>query len=206
MLWTDMTRKMRSQARKDIEKCCALGKRYSVRAVDNYTVEARAEGETEPLISYNFKQMYHTIYYMSAYFDELEVFRNARFLKFCRSADKKTLTVHPAESPKKVFAVDFDGFLFEEAFPEIGKPILQNIVICKRIRKAGHTLILWSCRADDKLKEAVEACAKYDLFFDYVNENTPENIEKYGNDSRKICADYYFDDRNIDPKVIYDAI
>ena len=34
------------------------------------------------------------------------------------------------------------------------------------------------------------------LEFDFVNENVPELVEKYG-DSRKIAAHYYIDDHNL---------
>lgn len=33
---------------------------------------------------------------------------------------------------------------------------------------------------------------------DYANENIPERIEQWGNDCRKISADYYIDDRAVE--------
>ena len=47
------------------------------------------------------------------------------------------------------------------------------------------------------LEEAVEFCEKFGLRFDYINENTKENIEKYGNNTRKVFAHYYIDDKNM---------
>lgn len=38
---------------------------------------------------------------------------------------------------------------------------------------------------------------KLGLRFDYINENTKENIEKYGNNTRKVFAHYYIDDKNM---------
>lgn len=35
------------------------------------------------------------------------------------------------------------------------------------------------------------------LIFDAVNEALPEQIERWNNDTRKIYADYYIDDRNM---------
>ena len=52
-----------------------------------------------------------------------------------------------------------------------------------------------ACRVNERLAEAVEFCRGYGLEFDYVNENVPENIEKYGNDCRKVYANHYVDDR-----------
>ena len=46
------------------------------------------------------------------------------------------------------------------------------------------------------MQRAIDWCADYGLGFDAHNENLPELIEKYGNDCRKIGADYYCDDKN----------
>lgn len=47
------------------------------------------------------------------------------------------------------------------------------------------------------MQEAVEWCRQYGLEFDAVNENLPEMIKRYGNDSRKIHADVYIDDKAV---------
>lgn len=95
----------------------------------------------------------------------------------------------------KIIAVDFDGTLVRDEYPKIGSP---NIKLINKLRKLSrdNTLILWTCRTGDKLKEAVEFCLLCDLQFDYINENSKEVLEKYGNiDSRKITADIYLDDK-----------
>lgn len=99
---------------------------------------------------------------------------------------------------RKIFAVDFDGFLVEDKWPEIGAPIDRNIKLVKDLKEAGHKIILWTCRRGQELAEAVQAMRLYnELTFDAVNENLPEMIQKYGGDSRKITADIYLDDRNM---------
>ena len=45
-----------------------------------------------------------------------------------------------------VIAVDFDGTLCENAWPEIGKPHLGVIKFFKWLRSHGRKLILWTCR------------------------------------------------------------
>ena len=100
---------------------------------------------------------------------------------------------------RRIVAVDFDGTLAETRFPEIIKPIQKNIAYCKLLKRRGAILILWTCRCGKDLTDAVEFCATQGLEFDYINENTPENIEKYKNDCRKINADEYFDDKGINP-------
>ena len=97
----------------------------------------------------------------------------------------------------KTIAVDFDGTLVTDKYPEIGEP---NVKLINKLRKLSkdNTLILWTCRNGDKLKEAVEFCRLCDLNFDYVNENTEANLKKYNyEDCRKICADIYIDDRAV---------
>ena len=63
----------------------------------------------------------------------------------------------------------------------------------------GSKIILWTCRTGQPLQDAVDLCKSYGLEFDAVNENLPEMIKAYGNNSRKVSADKYIDDNAIDP-------
>ena len=101
---------------------------------------------------------------------------------------------------RRIVAVDFDGTLAETKFPEIIKPIPKMIKHCKQLQKGGAILILYTCRKGQDLQDAVEWCEGQGLIFDYVNENTAENIENYGGtDTRKIFAHEYIDDKAINP-------
>lgn len=61
-----------------------------------------------------------------------------------------------------------------------------------------YTWILWTCRHGEQLKFAVDYLKnEHGIVFDFVNENIPSQIEMYG-DCRKIWADYYIDDKNLD--------
>lgn len=96
----------------------------------------------------------------------------------------------------EIIAVDFDGTLCENKWPEIGEPNIRLIECLKEDqREYGTKLILWTCRAGEKLEEAVNWCADHGLVFDAVNENLPEVVEWMGGDTRKIFADRYIDDR-----------
>lgn len=104
-----------------------------------------------------------------------------------------------------IIAVDFDGTLCLEAFPLIGEVTEKHKIIHKAIKhysKEGHTIILWTCRTGDRLREAVEWCKEQDIPIDYVNENVPSFVKMYGDDCRKICADIYIDDRAVHPYAI----
>jgi len=96
-----------------------------------------------------------------------------------------------------IIAVDFDGTLCENKYPEIGKPNKKVISELKARKENGDRIILWTCRTGNKLKAAVRWCEKRGLVFDRVNENLPEIIEKYGEDCRKITATEYWDDRAV---------
>lgn len=95
-----------------------------------------------------------------------------------------------------VYAVDFDGTLCVNAFPEIGAPRFDIISFVKCRRRAGDKIILWTCRSGRDLDSAVCWCARHGLEFDAVNDNLAENIACYNNNSRKVSADFYIDDRN----------
>lgn len=94
------------------------------------------------------------------------------------------------------YAVDFDGTLtMTSEYPKIGTANIYLIDWLIEERKKGNKVILYTCRAGDLLEEAIAFCYEKGLYFDAVNENLPENIQKYGGDTRKIHADYYIDDR-----------
>lgn len=95
-----------------------------------------------------------------------------------------------------ILAVDFDGTLAVTDYPTILSPKRDVIDYCKWQRSLGHTLILNTCREGKALEDAIEWCKQYCLEFDYVNENVPERVAKYG-DCRKIYADKYLDDHNV---------
>ena len=99
----------------------------------------------------------------------------------------------------KIIAVDFDGTLCENEWPEIGEPNEELIWYLRKRQAEGDKLILWTCRVDDMLQRAVEWCYDYGLTFNAVNENLPEIIENFGSDTRKIFANEYIDDRNTWP-------
>jgi hypothetical protein len=95
-----------------------------------------------------------------------------------------------------VYAVDFDGTLCVNSYPEIGAPRFDIINFVRNRRAVGDKIILWTCRSGRELGCAVDWCVAHGLEFDAVNDNLAENIACYNNNSRKINADFYIDDRN----------
>ena len=95
-----------------------------------------------------------------------------------------------------IIAVDFDGTIVEDAYPNIGKPIIFAFETLKKLQDDAHRLILWTYRSGDQLEEAVIFCEENGIFFYAVNKSFPE--EQFDNTkSRKIHADLFIDDRNI---------
>lgn len=97
----------------------------------------------------------------------------------------------------KIIAVDFDGTLCENAWPNIGAPRKAVIdYVCEQQRH-GAKLILWTNRSGSYLDCAVRWCRHHGIVFDAVNENLPEIIELFNGDCRKIFANEYLDDRAV---------
>lgn len=96
----------------------------------------------------------------------------------------------------KIIAVDFDGTLCENKWPEIGEPNKEVISYLKEQKEAGTKIILWTCRTGKLLDAAVLWCDKYhQLQFDMVNRNIQEAVKEFGEDTRKVFADEYIDDK-----------
>lgn len=96
-----------------------------------------------------------------------------------------------------IYAVDFDGTLCRNVCPEIGEPNLELIRFLKQAKTNGAELILWTMREGETLNQAVEWCRQYGLEFDAVNDNMEQLKAAYGNNPRKVYADYYIDDHNM---------
>lgn len=107
-----------------------------------------------------------------------------------------------------ILAVDFDGTLCEDKFPEIGASnscLISALINLKRDKQDSVKLILWTCRDNNTperhLDRAVAFCKEQGLEFDAVNENLPEVKALFGNnDTRKVYADKYLDDKNLSIK------
>lgn len=95
----------------------------------------------------------------------------------------------------KVIAMDFDGCLVTNKYPDIGSLISKTFWTYQCEKANGSKFILWTCRTGEYLDAALDWCKEHEIFFDAINENVPERIEQYGGDCRKVSADEYWDDR-----------
>lgn len=94
-----------------------------------------------------------------------------------------------------IIAFDFDGTLVADKYPNIESPNWELLNWIKNNKEKNNFIfILWTCRHGKELDDAVRWLKeKAGIEFDYVNENVPELIKRYG-DSRKVYADLYIDD------------
>ena len=95
-------------------------------------------------------------------------------------------------------AVDFDGTIVENKYPEIGVEMPFATETLKMLIKDQHRLILWTCREGQLLENAINWCKERGVVFYAVNKDFPEEKVEYNNHfTRKIKADFFIDDRNI---------
>jgi len=92
-----------------------------------------------------------------------------------------------------IIAVDFDGTVVEHHYPKIGplKPGAKEAL--HAFRKAGHKIIIWTCRAGAEEKAVRAFLVENDIPFDTVN--NPIMGADLG--TRKVYADLYIDDKGI---------
>jgi predicted mannosyl-3-phosphoglycerate phosphatase (HAD superfamily) len=92
-------------------------------------------------------------------------------------------------------AIDFDGTIVEEMFPEIGDIKPHAVRVIKRIKESGRRIAIWTSR-DESFYERVKDCLKVNgIPYDAFNEPFPEMKKQYKADSPKIYASLYIDDR-----------
>lgn len=93
-------------------------------------------------------------------------------------------------------AVDFDGTIVEDKYPNIGKPKLFAFETLKAMQNKGMSIILWTMRTGKLLNEAVEFCAQHGIEFYAVNANHPDEVQT-AETPRKLNVDVFIDDRNV---------
>ena len=97
----------------------------------------------------------------------------------------------------KIIAVDFDGTIVEDRYPEIGKAKLFAFETLKKLQSDGHRLTLWTYRSGKALQDAVDFCEKNGIEFYGINNSFIGEEFDESKASRKINADIFIDDRNL---------
>jgi len=94
-------------------------------------------------------------------------------------------------------AVDFDGTIVEQRYPNIGKQIPFALDTLRALIADGHHVILWTVREGKQLEDAVAFCRERGVEFYAVNSMYPNGTLAGTGGPRKIAADVYIDDSNI---------
>lgn len=96
------------------------------------------------------------------------------------------------EKKKSVLAIDFDGTIVENAYPNLGQPNPGAIEVLRELLDKGYRLLLFTMREGEALQQAVVYCNGNNIDFLGINEN-PEQAE-WAPTSRKVFANLYIDD------------
>lgn len=102
------------------------------------------------------------------------------------------------KSLPKVVAVDFDGTLVPDDFPNIGKLNEKLVYELLHGKYKDYKKVLYTHRSGQYLIDACNFCAQNGIYFDAVNDDVPE-VKKALNrnpvDHRKVWFDVMIDDK-----------
>jgi len=99
-----------------------------------------------------------------------------------------------------IIAIDFDGTIVDDQFPEIGKLIPGAKENINKLYSEGYEIIIWSCRNGINKAKAIEWLVKNGIKFHRFNESSYHNLKEHDfKDTRKVFANMYIDDRQPTP-------
>lgn len=93
---------------------------------------------------------------------------------------------------RKVYAVDFDGTIVENAYPRIGKLKPETVDFIKKVHGRGDKVIVWTSRSKKPLINMEKFLKWNKIPYHEINQNS-----SFKTDSPKIIADYYIDDKAV---------
>ncbi|UTW62028.1 hydrolase [bacterium SCSIO 12741] len=96
-----------------------------------------------------------------------------------------------------VIAIDFDGTIVEDRYPEIGEPKIFAFETLNEMIKARHQLILWTRREGQLLEDAVEFCRENGIEFYSVNHSYPGEDFNEDDGSRKLNCELFISQKNV---------
>lgn len=97
-----------------------------------------------------------------------------------------------------IVAIDFDDTIAKSNFPAIGDEIPGATETIRDFQRNGIKCILWTCRNNGALEDAVTWLKEREVVFDAVNDQVPTDFSRKFGWTRKIFAHCYVDDRGLD--------
>lgn len=105
-----------------------------------------------------------------------------------------------------IIAIDFDSTICTGTYPRIEAQRPEAGYYIRRLKQQGHYIIINTCRCGDFLIDAINWLIENNIPFDRVNDNEPKSVQFYQNNSRKIYAHLYIDDKQIGGLPSWEAI
>lgn len=96
-----------------------------------------------------------------------------------------------------IIAIDFDGTICTGKYPDIDglQPYAKEMI--NKLYADGHYIIIWTCRENGMLLKAINWLLDNGIKFHRINDHNPENLVKYGGNTRKVYAHLYIDDKQV---------
>jgi|SRR6056297_1159934 len=96
---------------------------------------------------------------------------------------------------RKIIAVDFDGTIVEDEWPEIGKTKHRVVEQMIKEKEEGTYIIIWTCRSGQEIQEMQDWLDEQCIPYDRINANASWILDEWKRDNRKIFAHEYWDDK-----------
>lgn len=98
---------------------------------------------------------------------------------------------------KGILAVDFDHTINMSNYPATGEERKNAGKYMRKLIEDGYGIVINTCREGLALAEAIKWMDEHEIPYHYVNCNFPHLIKLFNADCRKISADLYIDDKNL---------
>ena len=102
----------------------------------------------------------------------------------------------------KFIGIDFDGTMVKHKYPLIGEPIEDAIEVLEDLIDAGHRLILYTMRSEERLVQAVEYLEENGIKLYAVNKNPTQH---HWTKSPKVFCHIIIDDAALGCPIIVDT-
>lgn len=104
-----------------------------------------------------------------------------------------------------VIAVDFDGTLVKDQFPNLGQPFIEGINTVNAMIEVGYEIVIWTARQE--LVPVMEHLKNHGLNIDKVKINAHADymLNRYESQGIKIGASIYIDDRGYGAPIFNDS-
>ncbi len=100
-------------------------------------------------------------------------------------------------------AIDFDGTIATiKPHPQIGELIPHADRVIRKLKNYGAEIIIWTCRSGSDEIKVKNFLMEHNIPYDKFNENLQSSIEEFKDNSRKVHADIYIDDKSLHCKGI----